>query len=82
MNPRRQAASHVMKEPLMNKKVIAREGLIFLATCGAFVLLAMVLHLLFRINLWPLLAFAPFAPIVIVLYVLVRWRLCRRRRRS
>jgi uncharacterized membrane protein len=66
----------------MNTKVIAREGLIFLATCGAFLVLAMALRLLVGINLWPLLAFVPFAPLAIAFYVLVCWRRCKRRCRS
>jgi hypothetical protein len=53
----------------MNKKVIAREGLIFLATCGALLVLAVILWL-FGITLWPLLA--GLAPIAIPLYLLVR----------
>ena len=62
----------------MNKKVIAREGLIFLAACGVFVLLALVLWPL-GINLWP---FVGLAPIAIPLYLLVRVtrRILRKRR--
>ena len=52
----------------MNKKMIAREGLIFLATCGALFVLGMVLRL-FGIELWPLVGLAPVA---IPLYLLVR----------
>ena len=66
----------------MNKKVIVREGLVLLATCGAFFVLAMVLPLLFKIELWPLLTFIPFAPLVFPYYVLMRWRVCKRRCRS
>jgi hypothetical protein len=53
----------------MNKKVIGREGLIFLATCGAAVLLTLVLQMI-GINLWPLVV--GLASIAIPLYVLVR----------
>lgn len=63
----------------MNKKVIMREGWIFFATCGAFFVLAMILPLLFKIDLWPILTRMPFAPLVIPFYVLVRWMQCRRR---
>jgi hypothetical protein len=70
--------THHERNYVMNKKVITREGLIFLAPCGAFVLLAVVLWLL-GITLWPLLAFAPLAPLVIAFYVFVRWRLRERR---
>ena len=65
----------------MNKKVIARKGLIFLATCGALLALAVILWL-FGITLWPLLACL--APITIPLYVLVRltsWMLGKRSNR-
>jgi hypothetical protein len=65
----------------MTKKVIAREGLILLATCGALLALALILHSL-GLELWPLLAFAPFTPLVIAFYVLVRWRLSRRSQRA
>ncbi len=66
----------------MNQKIIVREGLIFLATCGAFIVLAMILPLLFKIELWPILTTMPFAPLVIPFYMLVRWIQCRRRCRS
>ena len=66
----------------MNRKVIAREGLILLATCGALFALAVVLQLLagiIGITLWPLVAFAPLVlPLFVVVYVLVRWRLHKR----
>ena len=65
----------------MNKAVIAREGLVFLATCVAFCVLAMILPLLFRIELWPILTTMPFAPLVLPFYMLVRWMQCRRRYR-
>ena len=65
----------------MNKQVIIREGLVFLATCVAFFVLAMILPLLFKIELWPVLTTMPFAPLVIPFYVLVRWTQCRRRYR-
>jgi hypothetical protein len=59
----------------MNKTMMTREGLIFLATCGALLAFAFVLHLL-GITLWPLIAFAPIAvPLFLVVYVFVRWRL-------
>ena len=66
----------------MNKKMIVREGLVFLAICGTFFVLAMILPLLFRIELWPFLTFMPFAPLVPLFYVLMRWRLRKRRCRS
>jgi len=66
----------------MNKNVIVREGLVFIATCVAFCVLAVILPLLFKIQLWPILATMPFAPLVIPFYVLVRWMQCRRRSRS
>lgn len=66
----------------MSNQVIIREGLVFLATCVAFVLLAMIMPLLFKIELWPILTTMPFAALVIPFYVLVRWIQCRRRCRS
>jgi hypothetical protein len=63
----------------MNKRVIVREGLVFLATCVAFSVLAMILPLLFGIDLWPILTTMPFAPLVFLFYVLMRWRACTRR---
>ncbi len=66
----------------MSKRVIVREGMVFLATCGTFFMLAMILPLLFRIELWPVLTTMPFAPLVILFYVLVRWRQCKRRYHS
>jgi hypothetical protein len=71
-----------MKEPLMNKRFTKREALIFLATCGALLVLAVILWL-FGVTLWPLLA--GLAPIAIPLYLLVRlagWILRKRRCRS
>ena len=65
----------------MGKQVIIREGLVFLATCVAFVVLAMIMPLLFKIELWPILTTMPFAPLVVPFYVLVRWIQCRRRYR-
>jgi hypothetical protein len=65
----------------MNKKVMLREGLILLATCGALGLLAMVLRLL-GITLWPLVGFWPLPLLALAFYVAVRWRRCRRRCRS
>ena len=65
----------------MNKKAIAREGLIFLATCGVFLVLAVILSL-FGFTLWPLVGLAPIA---IPLYLLVRlasWILRKHRSRS
>ena len=66
----------------MNEKAIMREGFVFLATCGAFFVLAMILPLLFRIELWPILTTMPFAPLLLPFYALVRWMQCRRRCRS
>jgi hypothetical protein len=63
----------------MNKQTILREALIFLAACVAFSVLAIILPLLFKIELWPILTTMPFAPLVIPFYVLVRWMQCRRR---
>jgi hypothetical protein len=63
----------------MNRKVIAREGLVFLATGAAFVVLAVILPVMFKIELWPILTTMPFAPIVPLLYVMVRWIQCKRR---
>jgi hypothetical protein len=44
----------------MNKKAIAREGLIFFATFGVFLVLGIILSL-FGFTLWPLVGFAPIA---------------------
>ncbi len=63
----------------MNRSVIVREGWVFVVVCVAFIVLAMVLPPLFRIELWPILTTMPFAPLVIPFYVLVRWIFCRRR---
>jgi hypothetical protein len=65
----------------MTKKLIVREGLVLLATCGA-VLLLVVLMRLFGLQPMPLIAATPIA---IPLYVLVRlacWMVRRSRSRS
>jgi hypothetical protein len=41
--------------------------------------LAMILPPLFGIKLWPILTTMPFASLVILFYVLVRWMQCSRR---
>jgi hypothetical protein len=66
----------------MNKNVIVREALIFLATCVAFAVLAVILPVLFKIELWPILTKMPFAALLLPFYVLVRWMQCRRRSHS
>jgi hypothetical protein len=65
----------------MNKRVILREGLVFLAACVAFSVLATILPPLFKIKLWPVLTTMPFAPLVLLLYAVVRWIQCKRRYR-